>query len=171
MARFDAARIRRYYDRNTSTFVTFGQGGNVGAIHRAVWGPGVANRRQAFRYVEDQIATVIRRLPAPPDGWHVVDLGCGVGASLCYLAEQLPIRGSGITLSATQAALAERRVAQAGLSDRVVCLQGDYGDLPDDLAPADLAMAIESFAHAPDPALLRTVRRSRSAGRCAGDLR
>ncbi len=130
MPRFDAARIRRYYDRNTSAFVAFGQGGDVGAIHRAAWGPGVVDRRQAFRYAEDQIAEVVRRLPSSVEGRHVVDLGCGVGASLCYLAEQLPIRGTGITLSSTQAALGQRRIAELGLSQRIVCMEGDYGELP-----------------------------------------
>lgn len=149
--RFDAARIRRYYDRHTSAFVAFGEGGDVGAIHRAVWGPGVVDRRQAFRYVEDRIAEVVRRQQASAERRHLVDLGCGVGASLCYLAGQLPIRGTGITLSPAQATLARRRIESAGLSSRVMCLEGDYSDLPRDLAQADLAFAIESFVHAPDP--------------------
>lgn len=153
MSRFSTAEIRRYYDRNTSAFVALGQGGRVGAIHRAVWGPGARTREEAFRYVEDQIADRIRRLPLELDTPHVVDLGCGVGASLCYLAGQLPsIRGTGITLSPVQARFAEERIRQAGLSDRVTCLEGDYGDLPAGVGPADLAYAIESFVHGPDPA-------------------
>lgn len=151
MPRFDAARIRRYYDRNTAAFVAFGQGGDVGAIHRAVWGPGIVDRRQAFRYVEDRIAAVIDSLPQSQSGRHIVDLGCGIGASLCYLAGRLPIRGTGVTLSPTQAALARRRIEHAGLSDRVVCMEGDYANLPDDVAHADLAFAIESLVHSPDP--------------------
>lgn len=187
MPRFDAAHIRRYYDRNTPAFVAFGQGGDVGAIHRAVWGPGVTERRQAFHYVEDRIADVMRSLspdPAPPEGGalrsepspvgrqvvpravadqqasglkpqasglHIVDLGCGVGASICYLAERLPVRATGITLSPAQAALARQRIARLGLSDRVVCLEGDYTNLPSEVAPADVAFAIESFVHALDP--------------------
>lgn len=152
MPRFDAARIRGYYDRNTAAFVAFGQGGGVGAIHRAVWGPGVTDRRQAFRYVEDQIAAVAEGLPKPLTDQHIVDLGCGVGASLCYLAERLPIRGTGVTLSPAQAAFARQRVEDAGLRGRVTCLEGDYSDLPAEIAAADLAFAIESFVHAPNPA-------------------
>ena len=152
MPRFDAAQVRRYYDRHTPAFVAFGQGGSVGAIHRAVWGPGTGNRRQAFRYVEDQITELIRRLPLTAEASHVVDLGCGVGASLCYLAERLPIRGTGVTLSAVQARLAERRIREAGLSDRIVCIEGDYCDLPTGIGTADLAYAIESFVHGPAPA-------------------
>jgi hypothetical protein len=33
----------------------------------------------------------------------------------------------------------------------VTCIEGDYGALPSSLAPADLAYAIESFVHSPDP--------------------
>lgn len=150
MARFDAADIRRYYERHSASFVRYGQG--RGSIHRAVWGPGTRTRDEAFHYVDDQMAALVRRVPSPPSDVHVVDLGCGVGASLCYLAEQLPIRGTGITLSPTQAAMAQDLVADRGLSGRVVCVEGDYGDLPADIRTADLAYAVESFVHGPDPA-------------------
>jgi len=46
---------------------------------------------------------------------------------------------------------ARRRIAGAGLQHRVQCLQGDFTDPPAALAPADVAFAIESFAHGPDP--------------------
>lgn len=151
MARFDTAQVRQYYDRHTSTFVAFGRGGSIGAIHRPVWGPGVEGREQAFHYVDDRIAEVIQRTPAATGPLHVVDLGCGVGASLCYLAARLPIRGSGITLSPVQARLAAERAREAGLSDRVVCVEGSYDDLPRTIPPADVAYAIESFAHATAP--------------------
>src|SRR5688500_13955301 len=101
--RFSASQIRRFYDRHTPAFVALGQGGSVGAIHRAVRGPGVTTREEAFHFVEDRIAERIRQLS--PAG-HIVDLGCGVAASLCYLAEKLPISGTGITLSPVQARLA-----------------------------------------------------------------
>jgi SAM-dependent methyltransferase len=149
MARFDTTAVRRYYDDHTSAFLALGQGGRLGAIHRAVWGPGVGDRRAAFHYVEDRIAELIPRLSNASDAPHVVDLGCGVGGSLHYLADRLPIRGTGITVSPVQARLAARLGADH--SDRVQCLAGDYGDLPPQLAPADLAFAIESFVHAPDP--------------------
>jgi cyclopropane fatty-acyl-phospholipid synthase-like methyltransferase len=149
MARFDTTDIRRYYDRHSAAFVRFGQGG--GAIHRALWGPHTRTRNEAFHYVDEQIAALVRRYVSSSRDVHVVDLGCGVGASLCYLAERLPIRGTGITLSPVQAAMARQAVAGRGLSGRVECVEGDYCDLPADLAPADLAFAIESFVHGPDP--------------------
>jgi SAM-dependent methyltransferase len=168
MAKFDTTQVRHFYDRNTAGFLTTGQGGS--ALHRAVWGPGVTTRAGAFRYVEDEVVRLLHTLPAgglglapqprPPSSAHVVDLGCGIGGSLCYLAELLPIRGTGITLSPVQQRVATDRIRDAGYSDRLRCLAGDYSALPDDVGQADLAFAIESFVHAPDPvAFLAQCRR------------
>jgi SAM-dependent methyltransferase len=147
---FSSADIRRYYDRNTGAFVRHGQGGALGAIHRAVWGPGVADRAQAFRFVEDRIVAAIDSLALDGPA-HVVDLGCGIGASLAYIAQQRPVRGTGITLSPVQAQLGAARVAAAHLADRLRIVEGDYCALPPDLEPADVAYAIESFVHGPSP--------------------
>ena len=152
MTGFDRAQVQGYYDRHTTTFLRYGQGGGAGAIHRAVWGPGVETREAAFHYVEDCIAD---RLAAACPGIAeptVVDLGCGVGGSLCYLAERTAIRGAGVTLSPVQARLAAQRIRAAGLQHRIRCLEGDYVDRGLDLPAADLAYAIESFVHGPDPA-------------------
>ena len=147
--RFDSADIKRYYDRHTTSFVRFGQG--RASIHRAVWGPDVQTQEQAFHYVDDQIAALVGQGDTPLSAAHVVDLGCGVGASLCYLAERLPIRGTGVTLSPAQAVMAGQFIAEAGLSERVECFEGDYTNLPPAIEPADLAYAIESFVHGPAP--------------------
>ena len=149
--RFEAGDVRSYYDRHTKAFIAYGQGGDAGAIHRAVWGPGVQTRGEAFRYVENRILDLLAGLPDGGRDAHVVDLGCGVGSSLCYLAERLPIRGTGVTISPVQADQATRRIREAGLADRVQCLEGDFSALPPAVATADLVFAIESFVHGPDP--------------------
>jgi ubiquinone/menaquinone biosynthesis C-methylase UbiE len=149
---FTSAEVRHYYDRNTRSFLEYGDGGTTGSIHRAVWAPGVSTREGAFRYVEDQIAAVASERLPPSLPTHVVDLGCGVGASLCYLASRLPMTtATGVTLSGIQAALARERIERAGLARRVACIEGDYAALPADLAGVDLAFAIESFVHGTDP--------------------
>jgi cyclopropane fatty-acyl-phospholipid synthase-like methyltransferase len=140
-------RVRRYYDRNAAAFERLGQGG--ASIHRAVWGPGVTTRAQAFHHVEELILDSL-----PPDLARptIVDLGCGLGASLLYLAGRIDMLGEGITLSPLQAARAAQIIAEAGAGERVRCREGNYLAVPDDLAgAADLAFSIEAFIHSPDP--------------------
>lgn len=83
---------------------------------------------------------------------HVLDLGCGVGASMIYLAEHAPIVATGVTLSGLQARRARERIIAKGLSDRVTCLEGSYLELPSSVPPAALAFSIEAFIQGPDPA-------------------
>jgi SAM-dependent methyltransferase len=149
--RFDEVQVRHYYDRHTATFMALGRSGSVGAIHRAVWGPGVETRAEAFHYVDEQIAAIIRRHDDTRAPLHVVDLGCGVAATLCYLAGRLPVRATGVTISPVQARLATARIADAGMADRVACVEGSYEALPAAMPTADVAYAIESFAHAEHP--------------------
>lgn len=146
-----AEQVRRYYDDNTRLFLSLGQG-SEGTIRRAVWGPGVEDRRQAMRYVDSRIVERLRSIDpvAPGSRLRVADLGCGVGSSLCFIASQLPISGTGVTISPAQAALGTQRIAAQGLSDSVRCIQGNFCDLPVGLEPVDLAFGIESFIHAPD---------------------
>ena len=148
--RFSPDDVRAYYDANTDAFVRHGQGGAFGAIHRAVWGPGVTTRERAFHYVEDLIAGEIDALTLDRAA-RIVDLGCGVGASLIYLAQRRDISGTGVTLSPVQAQHGEARIAALGLGDRVHVREGDYCALPKDIGTVDLAYAIESFVHGPAP--------------------
>lgn len=166
MTRFDTEQIRGYYERHTAAFVRLGQGGALGAMHRAVWGPGVRHRADAFRCVEERIAEVARRLPAPERALHLVDLGCGVGGSLCYLAERLAMTGTGITLSAAQAQLARERIRASRLADRLTIVTGDFVEESHETTPADLVFAIESFVHTPEAArfLARAGARLRPGG-------
>jgi tocopherol O-methyltransferase len=151
MTRFDTDLVREYYDRHSRTFLALGQGGSLGTLHRAVWGPGVTSRAQAFRFVEDCIADLAAGLAPGEERPHLVDLGCGVGGSLCYLATRLPVTGTGVTVSPDQAQRARARIGAAGLADRVTVIEGDFARLPPSVTRADLAFAIESFVHAPDP--------------------
>jgi SAM-dependent methyltransferase len=148
---FTSAEVRDYYDQNTRGFLEYGQGAATGSIHRAVWGPGVTTRDEAFRYVEDRIVASATELLPSSLLTHIVDLGCGVGASLCYLASRLPAAATGVTLSGVQAALASERMEQAGLGGRVACVEADFTALPLAVGSADLAFAIESFVHSADP--------------------
>ena len=98
MPAFETADIRRYYDRPRS-FVRFGQGGRDGAIHRASGGPASPLGQRRFTTSTTALRSLTLSLPGRRGMSCLVDLGCGIGASLCYLAERLPVRATGITLS------------------------------------------------------------------------
>jgi cyclopropane fatty-acyl-phospholipid synthase-like methyltransferase len=144
-AHHHAEQVRRYYDRNA---VRFERHAGRTTIHRAVWGPGVNTAEDAFHSVDERILGVLRTLRPVPS---VVDLGCGIGASLLYLASRMNLDGEGITISPVQAARATALIADAHPIGRVRCREGNYLALPSDLTDADLAFSIEAFVHSPDP--------------------
>jgi len=132
--------VARYYDVNTRTFLARGEGGADGIIHRAVWAEGVRDRSSAFHFVHELILEQIAALGSSRA--RVLDLGCGVGASLLYLLGRCDGEGFGITLSGEQYELARKHGGAEWL-------RGDF--CRDPLPPeVDLAYGIESFVHASD---------------------
>lgn len=143
--------VRRYYEENTERFERFGQGRGTGAIHRSVRAAAGDRDQNSFRTLERMILRRLRRVGSGDGKVHVLDLGCGVGASMIYLAEHAPIVATGITLSGLQATRARERIAARGLAERVQCLEGSYLELPASVRVAELAFSIEAFIHGPDP--------------------
>jgi cyclopropane fatty-acyl-phospholipid synthase-like methyltransferase len=143
--------VQSYYDRHTKQFMAYGEGRGSGTIHRAVWGPGVNTRKQAFFFVEDRLAEAFRTLVQTTPNQTILDLGCGIAGSLCYLTQRLPVQGVGITLSPVQVQLAKKHIYDSQLQNQVTCIQGDYLDSNLQIPPIDMAYAIESFAHTDDP--------------------
>jgi SAM-dependent methyltransferase len=154
--------VRAYYDRNTPRFERLGQGG--ASIHRAVWGEGVSTRAEAFRFVDRCILRAAERRGPPPA--RALDLGCGLGESLTFLARAIPgLSGTGVTLSGVQATRARERAGDSKLEERLRFVEADFHELPGDLGTFDLAFAIESFVHANDPrAFFRNAARHLKAG-------
>jgi SAM-dependent methyltransferase len=138
--RFESADVARYYDQNTASFLAHGQGGAQGIIHRAVWGEGVGSREQAFHFVHD----LLRARIAESGARRILDLGCGVGASLEHVLCGTEAAGFGVTNSGVHAELARQR-----LGGRATILELDFctDALP---TPVDLAFGIESFVQASD---------------------
>ncbi|MBL8137181.1 MAG: methyltransferase domain-containing protein [Acidobacteria bacterium] len=103
---------------------------------------------------------------APDD---VLDAGCGLGGTTFYLQSRLGGRYTGITLSDTQCARATAEAMRRGLGEVCRFAVRDYDEDLTDLLPTgvDLIVAIESLAHAPDPAatVARLAARLRPGGR------
>lgn len=141
----DAPDVAAYYDRNTRRFLRFGGSAGSLAIHRQLWGDGVASPREAAEHINGLLAKAIERrgLPAPT----VIDLGCGVGGTLFALAERLPqSRLVGLTISAEQHRIAERLGAANGMAERIRFVHGDFERTALDVA-ADAIVAVEAYVH------------------------
>ncbi|MEM9487310.1 MAG: class I SAM-dependent methyltransferase [Cyanobacteria bacterium P01_F01_bin.116] len=69
--------------------------------------------------------TICRKLALKP-GESLIDIGCGWGGMLIYAAENYGITGTGVTLSDEQAALAKKRIAEKGLTDKIKIEIRDY---------------------------------------------
>lgn len=106
---------------------------------------------------ERKLDLVCRKLRLAP-GDSLLDIGCGWGALAIWAATHCGARVYGITVSANQAAEATRRVAAAGLADRVTIDQRHYATLP--ARAFDKVASIGMYEHvgiAQLPAYFRTV--------------
>tara|TARA_R110001599_G_scaffold25289_1_gene90617 strand:- start:28 stop:894 length:867 start_codon:yes stop_codon:yes gene_type:complete len=143
-------QIAHYYDANTRNFLRFGGAADTGAIHRAIWAPGIDSREDAFLYLNRLIADAIRPLlSAAPLDTHLIDLGCGVGGTAKFIANELGIRVTGISISATQIEIAKQRIQDSPPQERIDFICADFDALPE-LGQADALCAIESFVHSRD---------------------
>ena len=75
-----------------------------------------------------KIDRLCRMLQLGPDT-HLLEIGTGWGALAVHAASRYGCRVTTTTISKNQLACAQRRVADAGLSDRVTVLHSDYRDL------------------------------------------
>lgn len=145
--------VKHYYDHNTSRFLSYGAQQHALTIHRSVWGKGVNDPTAALHYVNQLILTELetqlgkQTLPFV----RLLDLGCGVGASLFYLAEKspIPVWGLGTTISLNQAKLARDFATQRSLDHRCTFIQADFHNLPF-VSEFNFAFAVEAFAHTPN---------------------
>ncbi len=118
----DARAIRHHYDVGNDFFRLFL--GETMTYSCAVW-RGAQTLEDAQR---DKLELVCTKLKLQPSE-RVLDVGCGWGAFVMHAAMQHGVSAVGITLSASQAELARRRVQEAGLADRVEIRLADYRDL------------------------------------------
>ena len=158
--------LSRYYDwlsryQRLTASIGLGGGYDTLTVHRIV--DREDSRVSTGDALHERLLAAIGSLTSAP---QVIDAGCGLGGTIFFLHSRLGGRYDGLHLSRVQRAQAAREAARRGLADWCRFHVRSYdGDLSD-LVPqgADLIVAIESLAHAVDPAatigsLARSLRR------------
>jgi len=146
--------VKNYYESNTRKFLQFGRDAATKSIHQPLWKEANFTYSQALYYANELILQVIKSYPKKED-LNIIDLGCGVGSSLFYLAKKLPetITYYGVSISATQIEIAKKErgkhFRKEAASKQFHFLEADFANLPTTLPQFDIAFSIEAFAHAP----------------------
>ncbi len=119
----DARAVRHHYDVSNDFFSLFLDESKTYSC--AIFSRGAETLEQAQA---EKRETVCRKL-ALKEGERVLDVGCGWGSFPIHAAKEHGARVVGITLSPAQAEEARRRVAEAGVADRVEIRLADYRDM------------------------------------------
>jgi cyclopropane-fatty-acyl-phospholipid synthase len=88
---------------------------------------------------------ICRKLQLKP-GERMLDIGCGWGALVIHAARHYGVHAHGVTLSRYQLAMAQQRIDEAGLRDRVTVELCDYRDLQG-VATYDKVSSVGMFEH------------------------
>jgi cyclopropane fatty-acyl-phospholipid synthase-like methyltransferase len=154
-----AAQIREHYDSLAFIYRTF-WGDH---IHHGLFAEGNESPEDAQEKLLDYCAALLKL----SGGEKVLDVGCGHGGTLMYLAERFDCEGIGISLSPKQAQIAREKAAQAGLAERVDFVLGDANTFQFPISAFDLLWLMESSEHFADKTnfILRAVPALRPRGR------
>jgi cyclopropane-fatty-acyl-phospholipid synthase len=135
----DAAAIAHHYDVSNDFYrIVLGSSMTYSC---AVWTDTTTSldEAQANKY-----ELVSQKLGLEP-GMSLLDIGCGWGGMILHAAEHHGVHAVGVTLSRRQAELTAKRIADAGLTDRVEVRCIDYRDIDD--GPYDAISSIGMFEH------------------------
>jgi cyclopropane-fatty-acyl-phospholipid synthase len=135
----DAAAVSHHYDVGND-FYALVLGPSM-VYSCAVWDDEQTGLDAAQRAKLD---LVCRKLGLEP-GMRLLDVGCGWGSLALHAAERYGVDVVGVTLSTEQAALARKRVAEAGLTERVDIRVQDYREVVD--GPFDAISSIGMAEH------------------------
>lgn len=130
--------VRKHYDR-LSIFYRLLWGEH---IHHGYWENGESIKRAQVRLME-KLAEEARI----PRGATVLDIGCGLGGSVFWLAEEYNCRVTGLTISPVQAQMASRRARKKGLNDRARFLIEDANAWSPQSETVDAIWIMESSEH------------------------
>ncbi len=106
----DITHIRKHYDRLSFLYqLLWGE-----HIHHGYW-----EDNESVGRAQIQLMERLAEKAAIPVGASVLDIGCGLGGSAFWLAEQYNCRVTGLTISPVQARIATRKAKALGGGNQV----------------------------------------------------
>jgi tocopherol O-methyltransferase len=149
-------RIQAFYDGSSALWEqTWGE-----HMHHGYYGPQGTHRKQQQQAQGDLIEALLA-WGQVSQAQNILDAGCGIGGSALVLGDRYGAQVVGLTLSPVQAARAQARAEEAGLSDgpsgpvcdhRVTFQVADVLHTPFEDERFDLIWSLESGEHYPDKA-------------------
>ena len=152
----NADQIKEHYD-------------SLAFIYRAFWGDHI--HHGLFRDSESPAEAQVKMLSHCVEilglrgREEVLDVGCGHGGTLIYLAQLLGCKGTGLTISPKQARIAKENAARASLGNRLSFVVGDADGFSFPAGAFDVVWVMESSEHFQDKAgFFRNVARTLRPG-------
>jgi sarcosine/dimethylglycine N-methyltransferase len=103
-------------------------------------------------YGGTEVVEAIARAAGLHEGMHVLDVCSGMGGPARWLAWRHGCRVTGLELTASRVAGANRLTARVGLSHLVQFVEGNAVDMPFEAGSFDAVISQESWCHVPDKA-------------------
>lgn len=137
--------------------------------------PPISLDESGIRYFERQLHLAGFDGPVPPRVERILDIGCGWGYILKYLAGRFPgcMRLDGINVSREQLDYCARFHAQHGLAERInlyQCNAQDVDRLPDPATPYDLVIIRGVISHFPNALYEKAMRALHARVRGGGSV-
>ncbi len=131
-------QIRKHYD-------------HLSYLYRLFWGEhlhhGYWENNESVARAQIQLMERLAARAGIPRGARVLDIGCGLGGSALWLADQFHCDVTGITISPVQARMAGAKARARGLSDRVQFQVQDANQWQPERASVDVIWIMESSEH------------------------
>jgi tocopherol O-methyltransferase len=114
-------------------------------LHHGYWNGGETVVRAQIQLMEQ-----LAQRAGIPRGANVLDIGCGVGGSALWLADQFGCQVTGMTISPVQAGMAARKAKARGFSETVRFEVNDANQWKPEPESFDVVWIMESSEHFPD---------------------
>ncbi len=132
----DKQKVAAHYDVITSYYRSFwGE-----HLHHGYWIRGDESKEQA----QEQLIEHLAGRAKLEEGWRVLDIGCGIGASSLYLTRKYHVRPIGITNSPAQVEMARTAAADAKVDAEFLLMDAEAMHFAQ---PFDVLWSIESISH------------------------